>query len=103
MPHSSVTTARWAPAELPYAPIRFGSRLYFAAFARSQRTAQRTSAIADLFADEIERVRRKSEKGGPMELLQDERSVQDMPLKLMALDAAPVRAVLRDLDGERYI
>jgi hypothetical protein len=46
----------------------------------------RSSAIADLFADELDRAQRKGEKkGGPIELLLDERSVQDTPLKLTAL------------------
>jgi hypothetical protein len=52
----------------------------------AENLIERSSAIADLFADEIERARRKKEKSsGPIELLLDERSVQETPLKLTAL------------------
>lgn len=52
----------------------------------AENHVERSSAIADLFADEIDAARRKGEKAsGPMELLLDERSVQDTPLKLTAL------------------
>jgi hypothetical protein len=46
---------------------------------------ERSAAIADLFADEIDDAHSKGQKGGPTELLLDERSVQSMPLKLTAL------------------
>ena len=45
---------------------------------------ERSSAISDLFAEELEAARRKNEKG-PLELLDDERSVQASPLKMTAL------------------
>jgi hypothetical protein len=54
----------------------------------SENHVERSAAIADLFADEIDAVRRKKSNQkapGPLELLLDERSVQDMPLKLTAL------------------
>jgi hypothetical protein len=44
----------------------------------------RSSAIADLFADEIDSARHKGDKG-PIAILADERYVQSMPLKLAAL------------------
>jgi hypothetical protein len=46
---------------------------------------ERSAAIAELFADEIDDTRSKGQKSGPMQLLLDERSVQGTPLKLTAL------------------
>jgi hypothetical protein len=45
---------------------------------------ERSLALADLFADEMEAAR-KNKHLGPAELLSDERSVQNQPLKLTAL------------------
>lgn len=45
---------------------------------------ERSSAIAELFADELDLAQRSGKKG-PLELLADERYVQSMPLKLAAV------------------
>jgi hypothetical protein len=47
---------------------------------------ERSNAIADLFADELDAAHRKGLKG-PLEILDDERYVQGSPLKLSALFA----------------
>jgi hypothetical protein len=48
------------------------------------RHIERSMALTDLFADEMDAARRKNQPG-PAELLADERSVQNQPLKLVAL------------------
>jgi hypothetical protein len=48
---------------------------------------ERSSAIAELFADEINDTRHKGGDNGPVAILDDERYVQSMPLKLAALFA----------------
>lgn len=45
---------------------------------------ERSLALTELWADEIDAARRKGQRG-PLELLLDERTVQSMPLKLTAL------------------
>jgi len=45
---------------------------------------ERSNAISELFAEELDAARRKKEKG-PLELLDDERAVQASPLKMTAL------------------
>ena len=49
-----------------------------------ERHVDRSGAIADLFADELDAARRKDQLG-PLELLKDERFVQSVPLKLASL------------------
>jgi hypothetical protein len=46
---------------------------------------ERSNAIAQLFADEIDDARHKGGENGPVAILADERYVQSMPLKLAAL------------------
>ena len=48
------------------------------------RHVERSMALTDLFADEMD-ASRKRKQPGPAELLTDERSVQNQPLKLVAL------------------
>jgi hypothetical protein len=52
----------------------------------NDRHVDRSSAIADLFADELDAAHRKGQPG-PLEVLEDERYVQSSPLKLAALFA----------------
>jgi hypothetical protein len=50
----------------------------------NERHIERSMALTDLFADEMDSARRKKQPG-PAELLVDERSVQNQPVKLVAL------------------
>lgn len=49
-----------------------------------EKRVSRSQALIEQFADDLDAARRRNEKG-PAELLQDERFVQSMPLKLAAL------------------
>lgn len=50
----------------------------------SENQVERSSAISDLMADELDHARKNKEKG-PLQLLEDERAVQSAPLKMSAL------------------
>lgn len=50
----------------------------------TENRVERSLALADLFAEEVDSARRRGQRG-PLELLLDERFVQSMPLKLTAL------------------
>ncbi|MDB4973726.1 MAG: hypothetical protein JWN48_2067 [Myxococcaceae bacterium] len=50
----------------------------------AQDRVNRSLALADVFAEDLDTARRKGERG-PLELLLDERVVQSMPLKMQAL------------------
>jgi hypothetical protein len=50
----------------------------------SENRVQRSLALLDLWAEEIDAARRRGQRG-PLELLLDERTVQSMPLKLATL------------------
>lgn len=83
---SSITDKSWARLANAFeltCQQRFGASRDLPVCPAENRV-QRSLALLDLWAEEIENARRRGQRG-PLELLLDERTVQSMPLKLATL------------------